>query len=154
MDNIIIKEIKDVDWKLINTIRKLEKRNLGKQASINEWVIPVIIRYGRFIAAMEEKSSNIVGVCELIRSWEDKRTAFIHSFYVDRRYRKKGVGRRLLGEVIDILRVDGFKKVELTVDSKNKASICLYKNFGFARINFRKDEYGRGIDRELMRLEL
>lgn len=155
MNSIFIQEIRGVDWKLVSRIGKLEKKNLGSKASINQWVIPVIIRYGKFIVAQKSMdSSDIIGVCELIRSWKDKNTAFIYSFYIDKEYRKKGIGRMLLGKVIDILKNDDFKEIELTVDPGNKAASQLYKDFGFKKIILRKNEYGRGVDRDLMRLKL
>ncbi|MBA7568061.1 hypothetical protein ES708_09781 [subsurface metagenome] len=155
MNSVFIQEIRDVDWKLVSRIGKLEKKNLGSEASINQWVIPVIIRYGKFIVAQKSRdSSDIIGVCELIRSWKDKNTAFIHSFYIDKEYRKKGIGRVLLGRVIDILKNDDFKEIELTVDPGNKTTNQFYKDFGFKKIILRKNEYGRGMDRDLMRLKL
>lgn len=155
MSDIVIREIKSVDWKLVGEIAKLERRNLGRKASINQWVIPVIIRYGKFIVVQKSgNNSDIIGVCELIRSWKGKYTAFIHSFYVDKRYRKKGIGKKLLQKVIDILKNDGFREIELTVNPSNEAADRLYKNFGFKRVGLRKNEYGRGVDRDLMRLEL
>ena len=69
-------------------------------------------------------------------------------------FNKLSLENSYLSRVKSALNEGDFKKVELTVDSKNKAAVCLYKEFGFERINLRKDEYGRGIDRELMRLEL
>ncbi len=155
MNSIFIQEIKGADWKLVSRIVKLEKKNLGSEASINQWVIPVIIRYGKFIVAQKSRDgSDIIGVCELIRSWKDDSKAFIHSFYIDKEYRKKGIGRKLLGKVIDILKDENFKEIELTVDPGNKIASRLYKDFGFGRIDFRENEYGRGVNRDLMRLKL
>jgi len=155
MKNIVIREIKGIDWRLVARLERLEKRNLGRRVSINRWVIPVIIRYGKFIVAQKSKNdSDIIGVCELIKSWKDKNTAFIHSFYIDKGYRKKGVGKKLLQKVIDILKNDGFKEIELTVDPGNDAAGRLYKNFDFKKIGLRKSEYGLGVDRDLMKLEL
>ncbi len=155
MGDVIIQEIRSVDWKLVSKIVELERRNLGRKASINQWVIPVIIRYGKFIIAQKSRNnSDIIGVCELVRSWRSKHAAFIHSFYIDKGYRRKGIGRKLLQKVIDILKNDGFKEIELTVDPDNEAADRLYKNFGFKKVGLRKNEYGRGVDRNLMRLEL
>lgn len=160
--NIDIEEILNFDYKLVNSIKVLEERNLGKKASINEWVIPVIIRYGKMVVAIkkEEKkegtikdSLEIVGVCELIKSWRDKGKAFIHSFYVDRNFRSKGIGKKLLSKVIEMLKAENIKGIELTVDPKNEVAINLYRSFGFGIVEYRKDEYGKGIDRYLMRLE-
>jgi ribosomal protein S18 acetylase RimI-like enzyme len=155
MKDILIKEINDFDWKLISRIEKIEKRNLGGKASVNRWVIPVIIRYGKFIVAQKGKNdSDIIGVCELIRDYKLKDRIFIFSFYVDRDYRKKGIGKKLLGKVIGILKDEGFVEVELTVDPDNKSAVVLYKGFGFKKVASREDEYGRGESRDLMRLKI
>ena len=155
MKDILIKEINNFDWKLISRLEKLEKRNLGSKASINRWVIPVIIRYGKLIVAQKgESDSDIIGVCELIKDCKSEGRIFIFSFYVDRDYRRKGAGRRLLSKVVDILKDEGFEEVELTVDSNNKSAASLYKRFGFKKIALREDEYGRGVNRDLMRLKL
>ena len=155
MKNILIQEINSFEWKLISRIEKLEKRNLGSEASINRWVIPVIIRYGKFIVAQKgESDSDIIGVCELIRDCKSKGRIFIFSFYIDRDYRKKGIGKKLLGEVVDILKYEGFAEVELTVDPDNESAVGLYKRFGFKKVALRENEYGRGVNRDLMRLEL
>jgi len=155
MDNILVQEINNFDWKLVSRLEELEKRNLGSKASINCWVIPVIIRYGKFIVAQKSKNdTDIIGVCELIRDWECINKIFLFAFYVDRDYRKKGVGKKLLGKVIDILRNENFKEVELTADPGNESAVSLYKSFGFKRFALRENEYGRGVDRDLMRLEL
>jgi ribosomal-protein-alanine N-acetyltransferase len=155
MDDILIREINDFDWKSVSRIEKLEKRNLGSKASINCWVIPVIIRYGKFIVAQKSKNnSDIIGVCELIKDWRCKSKIFLFSFYIDRDYRKKGIGRKLLNKSIEILRDENLKEVELTVDPDNKSAVGLYKELGFKRVALRKNEYGRGVNRDLMRLEL
>jgi ribosomal protein S18 acetylase RimI-like enzyme len=154
MEDIIFQEIKEFEFGLVDSISKLEKRNLGKDASINQWVIPVIIRYGKLIVAKINSSDNIIGVCEIIRNWGEDSTAFIHSFYIDRKYRNKSIGKKLLQKAISILRRDGFMAVELTVDPGNEIAGHLYEKFGFKKIGNRKNEYGKGIDRNLMRLEL
>ena len=58
MNSIFIQEIKAADWKLVSRIVKLEKKNLGSEASINQWVIPVIIRYGKFIVAQKSRDGS------------------------------------------------------------------------------------------------
>ncbi|MDD3628918.1 MAG: GNAT family N-acetyltransferase [Candidatus Humimicrobiaceae bacterium] len=182
MDNIIFQEIKNVDCDLVEKIVKLEKRNLGKDASVNEWVIPVIIRYGKLIVAkrhkepikgerriskgaikkndieesITDKSDNteIIGVCEIIKSLREENTAFIHSFYVERKYRNKGIGKKLMQNAIDALKDDNINIIELTVDPANSSAVHLYNKCGFKRVGLRKDEYGRGVDRDLMILKL
>jgi len=153
MPEIIIKTIKDFDLSLIENIKKLEIENLGKDAAINEWQIPVIIRYGKFIVAQLKKSGKIIGACEIIREWKETRVAFIHSFYVCTGYRAQGIGKKLLKNTLDTLRDENFEQVELTVDAKNKTAVSLYEGFGFEVRETRADEYGEGISRNLMVLK-
>ncbi|MBN2073348.1 MAG: GNAT family N-acetyltransferase, partial [Actinobacteria bacterium] len=118
------------------------------------WVIPVIIRYGKFIVARRTGDLRIAGVCQVLRSFDECKKAFIHSFYIEKSFRRKGIGKLLLERMLEILRSCGFESVELTVDPLNIAAVELYSGSGFKKAGSRKDEYGRGIDRDLMRFEI
>ena len=153
MLEIEIKTIKDFNLSLIENIKKLEIENLGKAAAINEWQIPVIIRYGKFIVVQLKRSGKIIGACEIIREWNEARIAFIHSFYICSKYRAQGIGKKLLKNALDILRDENFGQVELTVAAENKVAVSLYESFGFKVKETRLDEYGIGINRDLMVLK-
>ena len=153
MQEIEIRTIKDFSLSLIENIKKLEIENLGKDAAINEWQIPVIIRYGKFIVAQLKKSGKIIGACEILREWKEARIAFIHSLYICSGYRAQGIGKKLLKATLDILRDENFEQVELTVDAENKEALELYEGFGFEVREVRLDEYGAGINRTLMVLK-
>ncbi len=122
---------------------------VGPQAGVKESVKDGIRKY----SVVNTGDQSIVGVCELLRSFQNKFTAFIHSFYIDIPYRDKGTGKKLLREVIKILKADRIKYVELTVDPGNTAAMSFYRGFDFREVSVRKNEYGRGIDRILMRLK-
>lgn len=154
MEGIFVKQIKDPDPVLVDTLYMLEVENLGQEAAINQWVLPVIIRYGRVFIAGNNKNGRIIGVCEVIRSYQVPSTAFIHSLYICREFRNRGIGKLLLGKVLDGLRNGSFKEVQLTVDPDNIPASCLYRSFGFKKTDTRKDEYGMGIYRDLLFLRL
>ncbi len=154
MEGIFVKQIKDPDLGLVDTLCRLEVENLGQEAAINQWVLPVIIRYGRIFIAGNNKNGRIIGVCEVIRSYQVPSTAFIHSFYIGREFRNAGVGKLFLGKVLDGLRSGSFKEVQLTVDPDNIPASCFYQSFGFRKADIRRDEYGRGIHRDLLFLRL
>ena len=148
---ISFRVLKSFDADLIMTLKKLEVDNLGREAAINQWQLPVIIRYGRFIVA-ENENEEIIGVCEMLRQWEQPLDAFIHSFYIVEKYRCRGIGKNLLENVIDILKKEGFKSVQLTVDPGNKPAMGLYGRFGFKKKQLKIGEYGEGHDRFLLEL--
>jgi ribosomal-protein-alanine N-acetyltransferase len=153
MNQITCRILDSCNDQLLEKIKKLEIDNLGIDAAINEWQIPVIIRYGKFIVA-EDSSGEILGVCEIIREWKEEKTAFIHTLYIEKKYRRSGIGKKLLAFTINFLEVDGFSSVELTVDTENLAAVNFYRSFGFTVREKRKNEYGKGNDRLLMELEL
>jgi len=51
--------------------------------------------------------------------------------YVKRKYRRQGVGKKLLGELLKWLKEKGEKKVFVTTDIENDSSINLNKQAGF-----------------------
>ena len=65
-------------------------------------------------------------------------------------YRGQGIGYALLARLQEELSVRGISKVFLEVEDSNTNAINLYKRFGFAQYNLRKDYYGKGHDAILM----
>jgi len=153
MNRITCRVLESFNNELLEKIKKLEIENLGVDAAVNEWQIPVIIRYGKFLVAEGDKDE-IVGVCEIIRDWKEKKTAFIHSFYIVKKLRRSGIGKKLLAFAIKLLAKENFSSVELTVDPKNSAALNFYRYSGFTVMERRKNEYGNGNDRLLMKLKL
>lgn len=154
MEGIITRQIEDFDPDLIREICRLEIESLGEEASINQWVIPVLIRYGLVTIAEKLPEREIAGVCQAIRSYRDASAAFIHSFYVRPRLRGRRIGRKLLSSVLEKAAGDGFKKIFLTVDPENGPAVSLYRSAGFVKLSFLENEYGKGVHRDLYALEL
>ncbi len=153
MNQVTCRILDSFNNQLLEEIKKLEIENLGVDAAINEWQIPVFIRYGKFAVA-EDGSGRILGVCEMFREWKEKKTAFIHSFYIVKGFRRRGIGRKLLEFAIGILKEENFTSVELTVDPENAGAMGFYRSFGFTVIEKRKNEYGERRDRLMIALEL
>jgi ribosomal protein S18 acetylase RimI-like enzyme len=154
MENIVIKHIEDFNTDFIEELCRLEIENLGKEASVNQWVLPVLIRYGLVSIAEKMPQGETAGVCQVLRSYRDPGLAFIHSFYVRPHLRGRKIGRFLLDGVLKKLILDNIEKVELTVDPGNSPAASLYTSIGFKKIDRRMDEYGRSINRDLYRMVL
>lgn len=63
-----------------------------------------------------------------------KRGAEISLIYVRTKYHKKGIGSKILNELLKYLKREGESKVYATIDDTNKASIKLNKKAGFKRV--------------------
>ncbi len=69
------------------------------------------------------------------------------------KYRRQGIAREMLSELLDKMREKGAVTCYLEAASKNAAAIALYKSFGFEEVNVRELYYGDD-DAITMRLTL
>ena len=80
-----------------------------------------------------------------------------HSVYVDARFRGRGVGRRLLGEIVDAAKARQVHMMIGGIDAENAASIALHKSLGFthcASIKQAGFKFGRWLDLDFYQLLL
>jgi RimJ/RimL family protein N-acetyltransferase len=87
-----------------------------------------------------EQDGNVVGMVMGMR-YNFRRTR--HSLFlvlgVLRQWHRKGVGERLLTEIISWARSEGMRRVELVVDVRNEPAMELYKKTGFELEGRRRD---------------
>jgi L-amino acid N-acyltransferase YncA len=62
------------------------------------------------------------------------RFAVKHSIYIHHDHQGRGVGRILLGELIDACAASDFRQMIGYIDADNTASLALHGKFGFARV--------------------
>ena len=62
------------------------------------------------------------------------------SVYVDRDWRGKGVGRRLLEALIDLAREIGYHKMVLSAFPFNRSGVALYERLGFRAVGIYKEQ--------------
>lgn len=85
----------------------------------------------------------------------DRHGSWVMSLGVTRDQRGRGLGRRLMREVLRRLRAEGVREARLTVEPANAPAIMLYRSLGFdAGDGIRRDYFGPGEDRVVMLLRL
>lgn len=80
-------------------------------------------------------------------------TSVEDSVYVAREHRGRGVGRRLLGDLVDLARDHGFHTVIARIVGGHDASIALHRACGFEPIGCEREvgrKFGRWLDVVLM----
>ena len=80
-----------------------------------------------------------------------------HSVYVDERFRGRGVGRILLGALVEEARARDLHTLVGVIDASNAASISLHRRLGFARCGTVREagfKFGRWLDVEYWQLIL
>ncbi len=146
-----VEEIERVDPELISRLAELEAKAFG-DGGLNEWTLPVFIRYGR-VFILKDKDE-ILGIAQLIRDWNDQKTAFLVGISLKSSKRGRGLGNFFFRTILARLLADGIERVKLTVSPENHAARRLYEGLGFKDSAWLKDEYGVGVDRALMSLDL
>ena len=68
----------------------------------------------------------------------------IHTIGVDPQYQGRGIGRRLMADLLDFAGPDGVIHLEVRTD--NEQAIALYESLGFVRVGLRKRYYRNGAD--------
>lgn len=117
-------------------------------AERREWLAA---RGARHPVLVSEIDSAIPGWASLNRF--NPRPVYDHvadlSVYVDRAWRGRGVGRALLGALIERARAIGYHKMVLAAFPDNAAGMALYTNMGFTRVGVYREQGrldGRWVD--------
>jgi phosphinothricin acetyltransferase len=75
------------------------------------------------------------------------------SVYVEREWRGRGVGRRMLERLIDLAREHGYHKMVLSTFPTNTLGVALYERLGFERVGIYREMGlldGRWVDTLIM----
>lgn len=73
---------------------------------------------------------------------------------VKKKYRRQGIGEKLLENLINMSKEMNFDSLNLEVNSKNRPALEMYKKFGFEQIGSRKKYYNNKDDAILMKKQL
>ena len=141
-------EIRSLTPDLCKAAAELEKACLStawSESQISDLIGKENYQY--VIAFGEGKVSGVGGVI----CTED--SAEIFTVAVSPEHRKKGIGGRILSELIAFCKRTGTKSIFLEVEEGNESAIALYSKFGFLQVGLRKGFY-RGKNAIIMELEL
>lgn len=130
-----IEKVKNYSEECREAVNELLKQ-LNKKAvylSRNELEEIIASSYSNlFVAELEDKK--IIGMATLIlfRTISAKR-GIVEDVVVDRNYRKRGVGAKLIEEVLKKAKEEKFLYLDLTSRPQRKAANRFYQNFGFVK---------------------
>lgn len=144
--------VQDFDSKLLKDMVDFGLDIFG-DLGMDEWGLVPQIRHGR-VYVLQDDNKEIIGLAILMRDWEDTDTCYLFDFAISPKLQGKGLGTYFLNAIVADMEEQGFSKMSLTVDIHNKPAIKLYKDkMGFEIDHFSKDEYGKGHDRYIMKLD-
>jgi phosphinothricin acetyltransferase len=129
---------------------------LRTPAERREWMAARVPRHPVIVAeSAGEPTSVVVGWGSL--NVFNARPAYQHvadfSVYVERGWRGRGVGRRLLERLIEMAREIGYHKMVLSTFPTNASGVRLYENLGFTQVGTYREQGmldGRWVDTLIM----
>ena len=87
-------------------------------------------------ALLAWEGSTLVGMASYSLLWPaigSTRSLYLKELYVDASMRRRGIGRRLLDEILKIAQVGGCSRVEWTTDADNDSARLFYEALGTAQ---------------------
>lgn len=146
------------------SIRKFEDKDLDEVCGINDesfsnpWSREAVLNFQRtspseFLVAHDGKE--VVGYAMIaverrfrILSFRFALVGHLLNFAVKRRCRRQGIGRVLLGAVLDYLQREGAEEIFLEVNANNFAARAFYSRMGFEEIRLINNFYmdGDGVE--------
>ncbi len=147
-------------------IRTVEAGDLGQVLEINRksFVLPYsssifreFFREHRYAFLVADLDGQVVGYSMSrvlrklsLRGLSVRRIGHIMSIAVDPPYRRRGIGKQLLRESIEVLEENDAEEIRLEVRVTNRLAIKIYKSFGFKEERILPGYYSDGEDAILM----
>jgi phosphinothricin acetyltransferase len=117
-------------------------------------------RAGKFpVIGVESAAGELMGFASYgtFRAWPAYKYTVEHSVYVDARFRRRGIGTRLLTETIGAAQRQNYHVLVGCVDGANSVSIHLHEAAGFTRCGTIRQagfKFGRWLDMVFYQLVL
>ena len=115
---------------------------------------------GRFpVIGIEDDSGALMGFGSYgtFRAWPAYKYSVEHSVYVDARFRRRGVGRLILEQLIEKARGQDYHVLIGGIDATNQPSIALHEKLGFSHCGTIRQagfKFGRWLDLSFYQLIL
>ncbi len=106
-----------------------------------------------------EENNRVVGFATFgqFRAWPAYKYTIEHSIYVHKDYRNKGIGSKLVKEIIKIANERKYATLVAGIDAANVDSIKMHENLGFRFSGVIKKagfKFGKWLDLDFYQLEL
>jgi L-amino acid N-acyltransferase YncA len=130
IDEIYVEgSIDEGKYQFPNISLKEMKKDLDKKQNSRRQGFRRYMKSKKHYWIVAEEKGKIIGFGQV---WiKNKDTGITESVYVDRKYRKRGVGKDLMKEMIKWLKNKKLKYIESSAYLRNKPSVKLHEKLGF-----------------------
>ena len=138
-------EIRRVRIDDIITIVEIEKNSYPDPWSEKMFERELQLEFSNFFVAIEDRE-----IAGYICLWTVSDEGHLTNITVKEKFRRKGLGSRLMKYIIDISYAMKIKKMFLEVRASNCPALKFYEKFGFKKIGLRKKYYPNSDDAVVM----
>jgi L-amino acid N-acyltransferase len=142
------------NWAINQTFATIESEPLSAEEAAEWWEAHV---RQRMITLVADEDGDVIGWARLL-PWRQRGYEVVEDLvYVDPLYQRRGVGRELLGRLIDAAKGTGCRTIVASVAADNRAGLRLHQNLGFEVVGTLKDaayKFSRWMDITLVQRPL
>lgn len=142
MSSQLITQLRDMDWADVDMVLHIEQQvhnHPWTRGNFNDSLA------SGYICKVYEAANGIVGYAVLMPALDE---VHLLDISIAGAYQRKGLGKKLLGEMLALARTLKFERVILEVRPSNVAAIGLYRTAGFSEIGVRRGYYPAEHGRE------
>ena len=130
IDEIYVEgSIDEGKYQFPNISLKEMKKDLDKKQNSRRQGFRRYMKSKKYYWIVAEEKGKIIGFGQV--RIKNKDTGITESVYVDRKYRKRGVGKDIMKEMIKWLKNKKLKYIESSAYLRNKPSVKLHEKLGF-----------------------
>lgn len=142
-ESIVIRPVRREDLPAISNL----ERGCFTMYNLNARQLQYLCQRPSAVFLVAEVDGKIVGEgIALVRHHKHSVSGRAYSLAVDPAYRGRGIGEKLMREMIEQLRLRNVRRIYLEVEASNASAIKLYQRIGFGKIGSLPDYYGPGKD--------
>ena len=142
------------NWAINQTFATIDSEPLSAEEAEEWWDAHARQRTTTLVA---DEDGDVIGWARLL-PWRQRGFEVVEDLvYVDPLYQKRGVGRELLGQLIESARATGCRTIVASVAADNLAGLRLHQGMGFEVVGTLKDaayKFSRWMDITLVQRSL
>jgi len=129
-------KIRKADLKDFNKIDSLSEELLGNSVGDRKEMFGTALKNDDYLCLVAEMNKEVVGFVDMWAFPDVSHGAYlaqVQNLVVAEIMRGKGVGTRLIEEIIGVFRKRRYHELHVWTEKKNKSAIRLYKRLGFRK---------------------
>ena len=136
-------KIETASTRLLDRLYEIEEQCFDQEAFSKRQIAYLLTNYNS-IALVAKANSDLAGfIIAQIEVEDDHLFGHIITINVSPKYRRKGIGTKMIKEIEIVLKQKGIRECQLEVREDNTAAIKLYQSLGYQKMGRLENYYGK-----------